>query len=76
MQQRIMQVMDPTGHTKVEWDADIPAEVANAKATYKSMTDNGYYAYRINAEGEPATRLTEFDPEAEKMILRPQLRGG
>ena len=76
MQQRVMNVMDPTGHTKVEWDADNAVEVANAKATFKSMTDQGYHAFRINAAGEPATRLTAFDPDAERMILRPQLRGG
>lgn len=71
-----MQVMDPTGHTTTAWDPAVPAEVADARATFERMTAQGYQAFHVGRRGQQAERMTSFDPDAEQMILIPQLKGG
>ncbi len=71
-----MQIMDPTGHTTVGWDVDVPDEVENARKTFTDMVRKGYQAFRVGTSGRQAERLTEFDPTAEKMVMIPQLKGG
>lgn len=71
-----MNVMDPTGHTKHIWDANNEAEVEAAEALYDSLTAKGYRAFHVKKDGEEGKRMDSFDPEAEKMILVPQLKGG
>lgn len=72
-----MKVMDPTGHTEITWDADVPAEVAVAKAAFKELTEQkGYQAFRVGRNGRQDERMREFDPEAEKVLMIPQLKGG
>jgi trans-aconitate methyltransferase len=71
-----MDVMDPTGHTKQIWSADNEAEVEAAQAVFDSLTAAGYRAFHVKKDGEEGRRMETFDPDAEKMILLPQLRGG
>jgi hypothetical protein len=68
-----MQVLDPTGHTSVKWDADKLAEVEVARKIFDEMTAKGYSAFRAGKNG---ARMTTFDPTAEKVVLVPHLRGG
>jgi hypothetical protein len=72
----MMEVMDPTGHTKHIWDSANEAEVEAARALYDSLTGSGYRAFHVKKSGEEGVRMDSFDPEAEKMILVPALRGG
>lgn len=72
--QHALQVMDPTGHTTVNWDPGDEDSVAVAAATFKEMTAKGYNAFRV-APG-PGVKMKTFDPTAEKMILVPHLAGG
>jgi len=71
-----MEVLDPTGHTRHIWDASNEAEVTAARALYDSLTRQGYRAFHVKKSGEEGVRMDSFDPDAEKMILTPQLRGG
>ena len=72
----MMEVLDPTGHTRHIWDASNEAEVSAARALYQSLTGSGYRAFHVKKNGDEGVRMDEFDPDAEKMILTPQLRGG
>lgn len=72
----MMQVMDPTGHTSVEWNADNHDEVEAARSTFETMTGKGYQAFSVNRRGQQDERMRTFDPSAEKILLIPQLRGG
>jgi len=71
-----MQIMDPTGHLTVTWNVDNEDEVEHARATFDEMRAKGYYAFRVRKGGERGERIQSFDPDAEQMILMPQLRGG
>lgn len=70
-------VMDKTGDTRVTWDRRNPEEVANAKRTFDELRGKGYLAYSVSpADGSKGQQLHAFDPDAEKIILAPQMRGG
>ncbi len=71
-----MDVMDRTGHTTIKWDPAVPAEVAMAKASFDSLTGQGYQAFRVGAGEERAERLRTFDPSAQKMTMVPHMQGG
>lgn len=72
----LMEIMDRTGHTEVNWDEDDRASVQIARETFERYTGEGYQAFRLNKTGGQGTRMTTFDPSAEALILVPQLQGG
>jgi len=74
--QRIMEIMDPTGHTRHIWDPDNEAEVEAAEALYDSLIEKGYRAFHVAKGGGEGNRMDNFDPAASKMLLVPQLKGG
>lgn len=68
--------LDKSGDTKIIWDPDNPAEVEAAKATFDSLKKKGYLGYKVDRKGEKGEVLKSFDPEAEKLIMAPQMVGG
>lgn len=69
-------VLDHTGDTRVMWDPRIKDEVDNAKKTFADMKKKGYLAYTVKKNGDPGEVIQEFDPQAGKIIMAPQLVGG
>ena len=66
--------LDATGHTVLkEWTTDSPATVSDAKTVFdRIMEAERPLAY----DAKTNTALKQFDPEAETIILTPQLVGG
>ncbi len=69
-------VMGMEGDIKSIWDPAVPDEVENARATFDRMRKKNYLAFKVNAAGEKGEQIREFDPEAGKIIMVPQLQGG
>ena len=69
-------ILDQSGHIKQIWDRSVPDEVGMARKTFDKMLAKGYAAFRVKKDGSQGEKIKEFDPEAEKMILAPALRGG
>lgn len=71
-------IMGREGDTKVIWNPQNTDEVENARRTFVDLRAKGYLAFRVQAEGgDKGEQITEFDPQAGKMILMvPQMRGG
>ena len=68
--------LDATGDTKLIWNPNNTDEVESAKRTFNDLRKKGFLAYKVNADGSKGEVLTEFDVNAEKIILAPPLRGG
>jgi len=64
------------GDTKIIWDAEKKEEVQAAKDTFDKLRDQGYFAYRVKKKGDKGEVITQFDPQAEKIILALPMRGG
>lgn len=71
-----MQVLDTTGHSTTTWNKDNADEVAAARATFDAMKAKGYTAFKVRGNGQQGARMDTFDPEAESMVMVPQLKGG
>lgn len=83
MNMHVMDVLDRTGHTSVEWDPDEPMSVKAARAKFDELRGQGYSAFAIEAdEDEGVTvekkgrRIDAFDPRVGKVMMIPHLQGG
>lgn len=72
----IMKVMDGSGDQHIMWDSQRPAEVDAARASFKALRDKGYNAYAVQNGERVGIPIREFDPNAEKIIMAPAMRGG
>lgn len=71
-----MAVMGRSGDTKIAWDSDNAAEVAAARKTFDELRGKGFHAFSIRGEGKQGKQVTEFDPDAERLVLVPPVAGG
>lgn len=72
-----MAVMGKEGDTKVIWDRNKPAEVEVARDTFNKLKKKGYMAYQVTGkDGKQGEVMHEFDAQAERVILVPQVVGG
>ena len=73
----LMQVMDRTGDTKYVWDRNNETDVAVARAAFNEAKKRGHIAFKVDKEGnKTAEQITEFDPNLERIIMAPPMRGG
>jgi hypothetical protein len=62
------------GDLTVEWDNDNETEVNLAREAFARAKSNGYLAYKV-VDGENE-QIREFDPDATRIVMTPQLVGG
>lgn len=75
--QSVMAVMNESGDKKTIWDRNDPVEVEAAKKEFEHFRSKGYLAYKVEGkEGRRGEVLHKFDPEAERIIFSPPMRGG
>lgn len=79
----VMEVMDRNGHTTVTWDPRDPASVRDAKREFDRLIKAGYRAFEMNLVSENSVvveekgaGITEFPPQAGKVMMVPHLQGG
>jgi hypothetical protein len=82
MNMHVMDVMDHTGHTTVTWDPQDETSVADARREFRRLLAAGHQAFRMEATGDGVVvenkgeRITEFDPEAGRVLMVPHRVGG
>lgn len=71
-----LSVMNSTGDVKLMWDSANEVETEAARTLFNETKAKGHLAYTVNADGEKAEVVHEFDPKAERIIMAPQMVGG
>ena len=73
-----MRVMcDKAGDLKTVWDKDKPDEVEAARNQFNNLVGKKkYVAFKVKKDGSKGSKITEFDEDAEAIILAPPLAGG
>lgn len=71
-----LRVMGREGDTRLIWTKSNADEVKAAKKMFDDLRAKGHLAYKVTKKGKPGEVITEFDPDAEKIILAPPLSGG
>lgn len=74
--QGTLRIMDRTGDLKIVWDSSKPEEVDAARASFDRMISKGYSAFSAKESGDPGKRVTEFNPNAQAIIMIPRIVGG
>lgn len=65
------------GDQRIMWDRNNEDEVADARRSFRDLTRKGYSAFVAEGKkGDQGKRLTEFDPDAERIILVKPNQGG
>lgn len=71
-----LMVLDNTGDQRLQWDPTNSSEVRDARDRFDSFKKKGYAAYKVNKAGQEAELIHTFDPDAERLIMRPPMVGG
>lgn len=72
----VLEAMDASGDTKITWDSANADEVAAARETFIELRRKNFHAFAVKKNGDAGMRITAFDPDAERIIMVPQLAGG
>lgn len=72
----VLVILDQTGDTKHIWDPSNADEVSEMRDLFNRMKAKGMQAWSVTRKGDKDRRVTEFDPQAEKIIFAPALVGG
>lgn len=66
-----------SGDTKTLWNPDNETEVSIARNAFNEFKRKGFTIFNVGADGKSkGPAMSEFDPEAAKMIAVPRLTGG
>ncbi len=71
-------ILGKPGDTRLMWDKTKPDEVRVARRMFDDLRGKGYLAFSVieKAVGDKGEQITEFDPNAEKIIMAAAMRGG
>ena len=72
----VMVILDRSGDTKHIWNRNNADEVETMRDLFNRMIAKGMQAWSVTRKGDKDRRVTEFDPQAEKVIFAPALVGG
>jgi hypothetical protein len=73
---RFQIVMDHNGDTRYEFDLANAEAVAMAEERFRDLTRNGFRAAALSENGGPGRLIGKFDPQVERTLFIPQLKGG
>ena len=73
---RVQIVLDHTGDTRHEFDACDRAAVAAAEERFRQLTGSGFRAAALGENGAPGRLIGKFDPQVERTLFIPHLKGG
>ena len=79
----VLRVMTAGGDLSVRWDrqqveagdAEARTAVEEAERLFEQARARGATAFKV-VPGRPAERIERFDPEAEQIVVVPQVAGG
>jgi hypothetical protein len=79
----VLRIMGSSGDQSVRWDRDglrvgdpeAQAAVREAERLFQEARSRGAIGFRVSY-GQPAERIERFDPDAEQIIVVPQIAGG
>ena len=73
----VIAILGGKGDTKVFWNKKNKDEVENARRTFQELVgEKKFAAFSVSKLGRRSKKVTEFDPNIQKLILIPPIAGG
>lgn len=73
---RIMKVLSENGDDRIVWDKENGYQAREAKAKFEELLGKGYKAFSVDAKGRKNKKITEFDVDAEEILMVPATSKG
>jgi hypothetical protein len=73
---RTMKILSQSGDDRIVWDCDNGYEAMEAKKKFQELLSKGYTAYSVDVNGQKNRKITEFDVEAEEILMVPKTAKG
>ncbi len=70
----VVRVLDSSGDTRLTFDPDDRAAVAEVAARFNALMERNFVAFDVSTQ--PGRVITEFDPNASEVIVSHQFAGG
>ena len=74
--EHVLSILGYQGDKRETWDPRNPDEVDSARRTFDDLRKKGYAAHKVKKDGSEGAVITEFDPEAGKIIMLKPMAGG
>lgn len=72
----IMKILDDTGDTKITWTKENGPQAKKAKERFEDLLKKEYTAFSVDSKGNKKQKITEFDVDAEEIIMVPPTSRG
>ena len=72
----LFRVLSASGDDRLLWDRRSTDEVDEARKKFDEYLTKGYTAYAVRTDGSKGSKLEEFDPEEEEILLVPRTMPG
>ena len=72
-------IMDPFGHSTIEFDGNSTIDLAEAERRFNKLVAKGFIPAEARGEGRhhvPNESNRDFNPDAEETIFVPAIKGG
>jgi len=74
--ENVMKILDDSGDTRVKWTKENGKQALNAKNKFLKLIEDGYTAFSVNSSGKKKNKITEFDVDAQEIIMVPPTARG
>ena len=71
MGKKTLKILNEHGDERLVWDMNNGREAKEAKKKFLDYINKGYKAYSVDTEGTKNRRISEFDVEAEEILMVP-----
>lgn len=73
---KTMKILCQSGDDRIVWDCDNGKEAMEAKKKFAELLGKGYKAYSVDVQGKKNRSISEFDVEAEEILMVPPTAKG
>lgn len=67
----VMKILSDKGDERLVWDKEDGRQAMECKSKFKELIDKGYSAYTTTESGKRKSRITEFDVDAQEVLMIP-----
>jgi hypothetical protein len=71
-----MKILNEKGDERITWTKENGRQAKKAKEQFENLIAKGYKAFSADAQGKQKTQITEFDVDAEVIIMIPPTAKG
>ncbi len=64
------------GHNEMTWDPDDAGSVAVAERKFDEAIIDGGAGVSVGSDGQGSEAIGDFDPNADAIVVHPQIQGG